>query len=136
MSRDRQLLSIDVHLFGEDSGGRLSAVEYVAGPHFGGPPLHRHAFDEAWYVLEGELTFRIGDELRTAGAGSFVYAPGGTPHTLANRSGRQARVLLLCLPAGLERYFERLGAQVAGLEPPASRGPDPETEVLGPPLGA
>jgi quercetin dioxygenase-like cupin family protein len=51
------------------SDGELSVIDRPVGADFGGPPLHHHAFDEAFYVLEGEMTFQLGDELRTASAG-------------------------------------------------------------------
>ncbi len=63
-------------------------------------PLHvHHADDEAWYVLEGALRFRIGDEVCEAGAGSAVFAPKGTPHAYGNaRRGEPARYLLVVTP--------------------------------------
>ena len=63
-------------------------------------PLHvHHADDEAWYVLEGTLRFRIGDSEYEAGPGSAVLAPKGTPHTYGNaRRGQAARYLLVMTP--------------------------------------
>jgi mannose-6-phosphate isomerase-like protein (cupin superfamily) len=63
-------------------------------------PLHvHHEDDEAWYVLEGVLRFRIGDESFEAGPGSAVMAPKGTPHAYGNaRSGEPARYLLVMTP--------------------------------------
>ncbi len=63
-------------------------------------PLHvHHADDEAWYVLEGTLRFRVGAETFEAGAGSGVLAPKGTPHTYGNaRRGERARYLLVTTP--------------------------------------
>jgi len=54
------------------------------------------------------------------------------PHTCANLSGNEARVLLLCTPAGFEGYFDRLAAEYTGLEPPEPSGPIPEARVVGP----
>jgi quercetin dioxygenase-like cupin family protein len=113
-----------VKLRGEQSGGVVSIVEVAAGEDFGGPPLHHHGFDEAFYVLEGELTFQLRDEVLTAGAGELVFAPRDVPHTLANRSGAPARYLLVITPAGFERYF-------AG-----ESGEWPEVVVVGPPIGS
>ena len=62
---------------------------------------------------------------RAAGAGVFA------PDTDANLSGNEARVLLLCTPAGFERYFDRLAAEYAELEPPEPSGPIPEARVVG-----
>lgn len=128
---------IDVHLRAEDSGGRVAVIEEVVDADFGGPPLHVHpGFDEGFYVLEGELTFRAGEELITAPAGRFVFASRGTPHTFANLSGREARVLIVCTSAGFERYFLGLATQLAGADPPPeARLPRPETHHVGPPIG-
>ena len=74
-----------------DSGE--SEYEWIA-------PLHvHHADDEAWFVLEGTLRFRIGDEIRELGSGSAVLAPKGTPHAYGNaRRGQPARYLLVMTP--------------------------------------
>jgi mannose-6-phosphate isomerase-like protein (cupin superfamily) len=63
-------------------------------------PLHvHHADDEAWYVLEGVLRFRIGDELCEAGPGSAILASKGAPHAYGNaRRGQLARYLLVMTP--------------------------------------
>ncbi|MCC6833200.1 MAG: cupin domain-containing protein [Thermoleophilia bacterium] len=120
----------------EQSEGRLGVIRNTVPASFAGPPLHHHAFDEMFYVLEGELTFRLGDALVTAGPGEAAFAPGGTPHTLANRSGAPARYLLICTPGGFERYFDRLDAEITGVAPPPeASGPYPETIVVGPRIG-
>jgi mannose-6-phosphate isomerase-like protein (cupin superfamily) len=63
-------------------------------------PLHiHHSDDEAWYVLEGSLRFRIGDETFEAGPGAAVLAPKGTAHAYGNaRRGQLARYLLVITP--------------------------------------
>lgn len=120
----------------EQSDGRLGLIRNTVPAGFAGPPLHRHAFDEAFYVLEGELTLRLGDDLLTAGPGDVAFAPGGVPHTLANRGNRAARYLLVCTPGGFERYFDRLAAELTGAAvPPEALKPYPETTVLGPRIG-
>src|SRR5436305_14657169 len=74
-----------------DSGD--SGYEWIA-------PLHVHHFDdEAWYVLEGTMRFRIEDQSFDAGAGSAVLAPKGTPHSYGNAGeGTTARYLLIMTP--------------------------------------
>jgi quercetin dioxygenase-like cupin family protein len=119
-----------VLLGGEESGGHVAVVE-LGGQ--GRPPLHRHDFDEAFYVLEGVLTFQLGDERFTRRAGELVFAPRDMPHTYANRSGAPARALLVITPAGFERYFDEIAARAAGQEPPAGPRP-PGVVTLGPPL--
>ena len=61
-------------------------VEWTAeiGDHWIAPLHVHHSDDEAWYVLAGELGFRLGNEEVIAGAGSAVLAPRGTPHTYWN----------------------------------------------------
>ena len=63
-------------------------------------PLHvHHGDDEAWYVLDGVLRFRIGDEMFEAASHSAVLAPKGTPHAYGNaRRGERARYLLVMTP--------------------------------------
>ncbi len=73
-----------------------------------GPFLHTHDFDEAFYILEGELVFQVGDDLVTARAGELAFAPHNVPHTFTNRSEAPARYLLVITPAGFERYFARM----------------------------
>lgn len=68
-----------------DSGGDLGAVEMVMTAGSGGPPLHLHpTHGEGFYVLAGELTLQLGDEIITGGPGTWAFAPRNTPHTLAN----------------------------------------------------
>jgi mannose-6-phosphate isomerase-like protein (cupin superfamily) len=87
----------------EQSDGRVGIVESVMPSGAAGPSLHKHDFDEAFYVVEGELTFKLGDELVTAGAGELAFAPGGAPHTFTNRGSEPAHYLIVCTPAGFER---------------------------------
>jgi mannose-6-phosphate isomerase-like protein (cupin superfamily) len=63
-------------------------------------PLHvHHADDEAWYVLDGVLRFRLGEEIFEAGPGTAVLAPKGTPHAYGNaRRGQSVRYLLVMTP--------------------------------------
>jgi quercetin dioxygenase-like cupin family protein len=126
----------EVILRAEQTGGAVSAIAITAAAGWAGPPLHHHAFDETFYVLEGRLTFQLGVELAEAGPGTLVFAPGGATHTIANLSDGPARYLVLCTPAGFERYFDRMAAELAGVEPPPeASGEIPETTVVGPTLG-
>jgi quercetin dioxygenase-like cupin family protein len=121
-----------VLLRSEQSDGHVAIVELIGG---GRPPLHTHDFDEAFYVLEGELTFKLGDDVFTRRAGELAFAPRGVPHTYANLSGAPARALLVITPAGFERYFDRIAARISGSEPPPEAAkPIPEVATVGPPL--
>ena len=120
----------------EESGDAVALVENTVPAGWAGTPLHHHAFDEAFYVLGGELTLQLGEEVVTQRAGEFAFAPGGVHHAVANPGGSAARYLLVITPGGFERYFDALAAQAAGVDPPpeAAKG-YPETIVVGPPIG-
>jgi quercetin dioxygenase-like cupin family protein len=125
----------DVLLRSEQSGGAVAVVVNAVPAEFDGPPLHSHEFDETFYVLDGTLTFQLNEELTTATRGELVFAPRGTAHTFANLSGAPARFLLVCTPAGFERYFARLAAKRDGVEPPDwALAPIPEVTTIGPPI--
>jgi quercetin dioxygenase-like cupin family protein len=127
---------VKVLLRGADSGGQLALMDNVVPPGAKGPPLHHHDFDEAFYLLEGEATFQLGDDLVTRHAGELVWAPRGAHHTFANQSGADIRWLLICVPAGFERYFQRIAADEAGVDPPPDAlEPWPEVIVVGPRIG-
>ena len=66
-------LHTNVLLRSEQTGGRVSVTEIEVPPHTAGPPLHTHDFDEAFYVLEGELVFQVQDELVTRRAGASLW---------------------------------------------------------------
>jgi quercetin dioxygenase-like cupin family protein len=122
---------------GEQTAGALTAFENVIAPG-DGPPLHRHANeDEAWYILEGQLRFRLDEKLESAPAGSFVYVPRGTPHCFQNDGASTARMLVLFTPAGMERFFDEfasLPASAVGPDAFRSIGAEVGMDILGPPL--
>ena len=123
----------NVLLRSEESGGEVSVIENVVPPRFPGPYLHTHDFDEAFYMLEGELIFQVEDELMTKRAGEISFAQRNVAHALANHSDADARYLLVCTPAGLERHFARAAAASQGVEPPDwAVQPSPEVTVVGP----
>ena len=127
----------DVLLRSEETGGQMSVTEIEVPAHSAGPPLHTHDFDEAFYVLEGELIFQVDEELATKGAGELFFAPRNVAHALANHSETPARYVLVCAPAGFERHWARLAAEQAGVEPPQwALQPIPEVTVVGPPIAA
>jgi len=84
------------NLRGEDHGATVSLILDVSDPG-GGPPLHRHPYDETWVVIEGALTFHAGDEELAAGPGDVVIVPPGTPHAFTNDGPGRSR--LVCIHA-------------------------------------
>jgi quercetin dioxygenase-like cupin family protein len=120
---------------GEETEGTLTAFETVVAPG-DGPPLHTHAHEgESMYVLDGKMRFKLGDELRAASAGSFVFVPRGTPHTWQNVGDGPARILIHFTPSGMERFFEGFAAlEEPGPEAFETVGAAVGVEVVGPPL--
>ena len=129
-------LSTKVLLRSEETGGQVSVSEIVVPPQTAGPPLHKHDFDEAFYLLGGELIFQIEEALMTKGPGELAFAPRNVPHALANHSDAPARYMLVCTPAGFERHWARIAAEAAGVEPPEwALQPIPEVTRVGPQIG-
>jgi quercetin dioxygenase-like cupin family protein len=122
---------------GEQTDAALTVFENAIAPG-DGPPLHTHAGeDESWYVLAGELRFRLGDDVATAPAGSFVFVPRGTPHCFQNVGAQPARIIVIFTPSGMERFFDRFAALPAGAVDPdafASIGAEVGMDVVGPPM--
>jgi quercetin dioxygenase-like cupin family protein len=105
---------------GAESGGAYFAMEALVPPG-GGPPPHIHRNeDETVYVLEGEVSIRLGDKTVAAGAGDFVNVPRGIVHCFRNEGEAPARMILTFTPAGIERFFEETLERVLDptLEPP------------------
>jgi quercetin dioxygenase-like cupin family protein len=91
---------------GEETGGAYFVMEAFVPPG-GGPPAHIHwREDETFYVLEGNCTFRLGDDLVTAGPGDFVHVPRGIVHCFHNGGTETARLIITFTPAGIERFFQ------------------------------
>jgi mannose-6-phosphate isomerase-like protein (cupin superfamily) len=90
-----------------DPGGLTSRERPIAALH-----VH-HSDDEAWYVLEGTLGFRVGDDEVEAGAGAAVFVPRGTPHSFWNAGDGPARYVLV-MPPRLKALVEALHAPGAG----------------------
>lgn len=100
---------VTLKVTGAESGGAMSAYEFTVPPHTAGPPLHIHrTWDEAFHVLEGEMTFLIDGETSLAPAGSFIFIPRGIPHTFWNAGDAPARQLTIFAPSGIEDYFEEV----------------------------
>ncbi len=122
---------------GADTGGAYAVQQQVSQPG-GGPPLHRHSWeDEGFFVLEGEYEFRVGDQTVRAAPGTFVFGPRGIPHTFKCVGTRPGKVQVIISPPGFERFFEEL--DVLAKEGPPDMGQvialagKYGVEVLGPP---
>jgi quercetin dioxygenase-like cupin family protein len=91
----------------EDTAGAYSVHDNTIPPGSPGPRPHIHRnHEEAFYVLEGELTVRVGSRKITATAGSFVVVPRGVVHQPSNPGTQPTRLLLIFSPSGMDRFFE------------------------------
>ncbi len=106
----------DVYRFlatGDETNGKYAMWEAIVPPG-GGPPPHIHSREEeAFYILEGEITFMVNGEKVVALAGMFANMPVGTPHSFKNESDRPAKMLISVAPAGLEKMFMEVGVPLA-----------------------
>jgi quercetin dioxygenase-like cupin family protein len=96
---------------GKETGGRYCLVDMLVPPG-GGPPPHRHDFEEMFTILDGEIELNFRDETHLASAGSTVNIPANAPHSFKNKSDKPARFLCMCTPAGQEEFFVLVGDPV------------------------
>lgn len=99
---------------GEQTGGNYAVIDMLVPPG-GGPAPHSHKhIQEMFYLIEGEIEFKMEGETYTAKKGSFVNIPlGGEVHSFKNVSNKNAHMLCTVIPAGLEQFFEEIGTPVA-----------------------
>jgi mannose-6-phosphate isomerase-like protein (cupin superfamily) len=103
----------------DSTDGRFSLMERTLPPAGRMPPPHAHVnCDEAYYVLDGMVTFLLAGEERIAGRDTFVLVPAGTGHTFGNTSAEPARLLVMHSPA-LDGYFAELETLWSGATPPS-----------------
>ena len=93
---------------GKDTAGRYCLIEMHIPPD-GGPPPHRHDFEEMLSVLEGEIEATFRGKKTIIRAGETINIPANAPHQFQNKSGQPARLLCLCSPAGQEEFFKEVG---------------------------
>ncbi|MBV9529082.1 cupin domain-containing protein [Sphingomonas sp.] len=111
-----------------DTGGRWSMMEQLM-PMGAGPPPHKHLWsDETFYILDGQITYLIEGEIKTAATGAFVSIARGTGHAFRVDSDT-ARILNGYTPASMEAMIAELGTKATELtlpppRPPARGGPD------------
>jgi quercetin dioxygenase-like cupin family protein len=104
-------------LTGHDTAGRYCLIDMHVPPG-GGPPPHRHDFEEMFTVLEGEVEVTFRGETVVVRAGETVNIPANAPHVFRNASARPTRMLCLCAPAGQEELFLHVGVPVASRTAP------------------
>src|SRR5947209_16631913 len=97
---------------GEQTAGRYCLIDMLVPPG-GGPPPHRHDFEEMFTITEGEIELTFRGARSFARAGETVNIPANAPHAFRNSSERPARLLCMCAPAGQEQFFLAIGDPVA-----------------------
>jgi mannose-6-phosphate isomerase-like protein (cupin superfamily) len=103
---------------GTETDDRYSISQWWLDPHTKGPGAHAHEEDDVFYVIEGTMSFLLGDRWIDAPRGSFVLAPGGTTHDFENRTDARAGLLNLSIPGGFEPSMPGI-AQWFAEHPPA-----------------
>jgi quercetin dioxygenase-like cupin family protein len=115
----------------EQTGGRYTLVEILV-PEFPMEEslLHVHHFeDEGFYILEGEMTFYVGEKTIKARPGSYLFGPKDIPHAFSVDSG-PARLLFILSPAGMEGLIREMGEPAKSLSiPPPPEEPPDEAEM-------
>ena len=106
-----------------ETGGAWSLFEEIV-PAGMGPPPHRHDWDEAYYILDGEIDFLIDGKAVHSGAGDFNCLPRGTVHGFKGASSSPARVLIFAAPAHGSEFFEELSREIRSLPEDSARIPE------------
>jgi quercetin dioxygenase-like cupin family protein len=112
---------------GEETGGAYALIHAEVPPQSGPPPhIHRRE-DEAFYVLEGELSFVVDGRAIQATAGAWVTLPRGTLHAFKNVGKSRAKMLIVVTPSGLEKFFVEVGDEATDR---SAAAPVPDIEKL------
>jgi quercetin dioxygenase-like cupin family protein len=115
---------------GRDTDGKYTLIDMHVPPG-GGPPPHRHDFEEMFTVLDGEVLVTFRGQTMTARAGETVNVPANAPHSFTNATGTPSRLLCLCAPAGQEEFFTLVGQPVASrTQAPPPLSPDEQAAFI------
>ena len=106
-----------------ETGGAWSLFEEQV-PHGMGPPPHKHDWDEAYYILDGEIDFEIDGQLVKSRSGDFNYLPRNTVHAFKGASSSPARVLIFAAPAHASEFFEEVNSEVLTLPDDLAKVPE------------
>jgi quercetin dioxygenase-like cupin family protein len=113
-----------------DTGGQMTIVEVTEHPGAEAPLHVHHRDDEGFWILEGEVTFEVGDQTIEASAGDYVFGPRGIPHRFTV-GDRGCRMLFILVPAGIEDVI-RATSEPA---PSSTLPPPPEAEPTAEEIG-
>ena len=104
-------------LSGKDTAGQFCLMDMYVPPG-GGPPPHRHDFEETFVLLDGELETTLRGEKRTVRGGDTIHIPANAPHQFHNSSSQPVRMLCICSRSGQEEFFKEVGTPVASRTTP------------------
>ena len=115
----------EIKLTAEQTGGLLSIVEITEPPHAAAPLHVHHREDESFWILEGDVTFEVGDATIEAHAGDFAFGPRGVPHRYTVGDAG-CRMLFIMTPGGFENLVRDMSvpARARTLPPPPDAEPD------------
>jgi quercetin dioxygenase-like cupin family protein len=117
-------------LTGDHTNGRFCLIDMHVPPG-GGPPPHRHDFEETFVILQGELELSFLGSKSIARAGDTVNIPANAPHQFHHSSQNAVRMLCLCSPAGQEKFFLEVGVPVAKrTTPPPKLDKDAQEKLI------
>jgi quercetin dioxygenase-like cupin family protein len=119
-----------VTVSGKDTAGRFCVIDMHIPPG-GGPPPHRHDFEETFIVLDGEIEATFRGKKSVVRAGDTVNIPANAPHQFHNTSSNATRLLCICSPAGQEKFFKEVGVKVATrTTPPPKLSPEEQEAFM------
>ncbi len=122
--------SYTILVTGKDTSGRYCLIDMLVPPG-GGPPPHRHDFEEMFTILDGEIELIFRGEVKQASAGSTVNIPANAPHAFKNKSDRPAHLLCMCTPAGQDEFFMAVGDRIESrTAPPPKLAPAEQAERI------
>lgn len=122
--------SLFEHLREVPPGADGVGVALVTQPPGIATPLHRHTREaEAFYVLDGRIDYRAGDELHELSEGWFIHLPAGVPHAFRIRGDRPARFLAIVDPGNLLHLYDEVGLPAQAHRLPGTDGRSPEEEI-------
>jgi quercetin dioxygenase-like cupin family protein len=119
-----------VLLSGAETAGRFCLIDMHIPPG-GGPPPHRHDFEETFILLEGEMEATFRGTKSTVRAGETVHIPANAPHQFHNASDAPTRLICICSPAGQEDFFRQVGVPVATRTTPPPKLTPEEQQAFG-----
>jgi quercetin dioxygenase-like cupin family protein len=112
-----------------DTGGQMTIVEVTEHPGAEAPLHVHHRDDEGFWILEGEVTFEVGDETIEASAGDFVFGPRDIPHRFTV-GDRGCRMLFILVPGGIEDVIRATSEPAASRRLPLSPDEEPTAEEI------